>query len=1483
LPPGYALFTRKDVDSEQQRLSIGRRLFGPLFRDSTEGPFRLLAISDWQQMTGQIPVDKGLQQQADECIRRIGQASQLANLQASGSGVITWHQVLENYLLSVVAQDSPQSYEFWIDRQVLADLQVDTNEVDVAAEQPADSLALGKELLTRSHLSLLVSEKAIVLTTRSGMREVLDFQGVDDKSVVQPIAVDRLASQIRRQSATKVQRFTRLRQWLGQGQVKASSSPWLLLRQAPYTQISDSRWSRHLFAMKPGDESRLVVCRPLVLHSFAWAGLLIWTGLFTWLFATRPVILVRVVLLSGFVALLAPSNLYPAPTCLFLGSLLAGLLVLTWRQVDSDESEPLPGTELSFDLRPIPRTLASILLLLGLGGWTLWAYGDDMVDQQAKETPVEKVYRLLIPVDDKNQPVGQYDYLPETFFDELHRRAAKVSQKEEQLGWLMKEAQYVVESDWLAVRNGQQGLSLVATIHLDVLQPDQVVSVPIPRETVELSDPQLNGQEISPNWSVEGNAFLVEIEEPGTYVLQYRLRPIVRSIAGKRAVQFRIPGIPMSQLRFPNSTEMPEISILKSLGAVGRQLPSGDLVASLGACGQLGFSWTWQAPETMLPAQTSVEQLTWMKVSPHSIVVDTQFRFSVLRGTVKQVQLQVDPRLRILPLRAGQLVRGTPRVREGDINTILVELSEPMDRDFTLPVSFYMNETSGVGQLQMPTLEAVADRIVSRQLAVSVSDRLEWESSPVTELRQMTPAQFLQKWGTADPPDFALRLGAEETEWKLATRRRVAQTKGTGQLDMKVMEKRLSVQTEMAIETTGSPVFQHRLQLPVGFRVQLVNLSQGDQELSIRTEVSKDHRLTIFLSEGVIGKQQLYVKGELFHDGTTVQIPRLELETGELVTRQLRIYREPEVLVQVKGLSANEQVQKNKVGQFQTGHGRLVAAWEEVPLKLKGASSEQTLSVQLNPSRLQTRAVTQVYRQESAWWAAIDCEVNVVEGVCDELELDIPDAWAGPFQLIPEMPFQINRLPGVPQRRMVIRPENAQATNFKVRVTGPLVLPAGGVRIPEIQLLGVQRSIRYVVMPNRLDQQKLAWETSGLQRIETLPKTLVVANDTANTTVARVVADNFRARVKEVQQFETAPFIHLADVHVGWSTDGECSGVATFDLEPAGRRECVLRVPTPYRLVSVRVAGLPGVLEELDKSRFKLQLGPSQLAQRIEVVYRGRVAIKTTVFKRVKIVAPTIEGFPVGQTLWTVRAPNSVGTGRSRNSQGTTTMEQQLYQRLNTVITILEAVTENGPELTTERMNDWFQPWKDRFVKVETTWKQRQLAEEAGEQDAELLAAMERYRQLEERLGSASTDSSQTTGTSRGADLSEVWQTVVVGNDMLSHFEGEQTQLELVYPGMRRSSDFSLRLLVALAWLLAAGCCWQLHQRGILGEWWARWPYVAGACMGLAWWLWLRPSLLGLVIMGFSALAALLPSWVPQRQSRGTPESMTVTSHPQAR
>jgi hypothetical protein len=50
-------------------------------------------------------------------------------------------------------------------------------------------------------------------------------------------------------------------------------------------------------------------------------------------------------------------------------------------------------------------------------------------------------------------------------------------------------------------------------------------------------------------------------------------------------------------------------------------------------------------------------------------------------------------------------------------------------------------------------------------------------------------------------------------------------------------------------------------------------------------------------------------------------------------------------------------------------------------------------------------------------------------------------------------------------------------------------------------------------------------------------------------------------------------------------------------------------------------------------------------------------------------------------------------------------------------------------------------------------------------------------------------------------------------------------------------------------------------SRGVLADWLARWTAAAGVLLGLAWWLWLRPSPLGWLIVAVSLAAALFPGW----------------------
>ena len=67
------------------------------------------------------------------------------------------------------------------------------------------------------------------------------------------------------------------------------------------------------------------------------------------------------------------------------------------------------------------------------------------------------------------------------------------------------------------------------------------------------------------------------------------------------------------------------------------------------------------------------------------------------------------------------------------------------------------------------------------------------------------------------------------------------------------------------------------------------------------------------------------------------------------------------------------------------------------------------------------------------------------------------------------------------------------------------------------------------------------------------------------------------------------------------------------------------------------------------------------------------------------------------------------------------------------------------------------------------------------------------------------------------------------------------------------------RLAGIAGFLVAVGLAALLFRRGLLGNWFVRWPYVFGVGIGLAWWLWLSPSVVGLLIV----LAVLLRQHLP--------------------
>ena len=92
------------------------------------------------------------------------------------------------------------------------------------------------------------------------------------------------------------------------------------------------------------------------------------------------------------------------------------------------------------------------------------------------------------------------------------------------------------------------------------------------------------------------------------------------------------------------------VQVPSACGAVRVEKDPPRLLADLGPAERLTVRWQEGAASAMAGPGLNAEQLVWLKVQPGSLVITTKFKLHVGEGQIQQVQLAVDPRLRLLPL-----------------------------------------------------------------------------------------------------------------------------------------------------------------------------------------------------------------------------------------------------------------------------------------------------------------------------------------------------------------------------------------------------------------------------------------------------------------------------------------------------------------------------------------------------------------------------------------------------------------------------------------------------------------------------------------------------------------------------------------------------------------------------------------------------------------------------------------------------------------
>ena len=985
-------------------------------------------------------------------------------------------------------------------------------------------------------------------------------------------------------------------------------------------------WPRYDLELPIGDEAGLVVYRPGVFRAWSIA-----IAIAAAMVALRMVGRAELLPIAGLIA--AAAWMLAAPWAwLAAGAaigLAAGGLAGLFRPWPAAPGERQPRAPISTIVLAGGQAggaiLLAVLLLTPAPGRAAPA-----------DPPAARTWRVVIPVDGQQQPVGDYVFLEPEFHEALHKLSA--GSPAALPAWLLESARYELPA---APRNDPlrpaiDELRLLFDIF--TLEPAATVALPLRREQLVLAPgrARVDGQPAQLDWSADGRLLRLTAPSPGRHRLELTCAAALRREAGGLVLDLAIPPAARAAAVLPagSKAEFP---------AAAADAAGGSRVVELGTLSRLIARWP-DAGQSSSAAGSDVEQLFWWRIRPGSVIVEGRFLRAGGGPPPRELVLAVDPRLRLIAGSGGSAVARVAPV-EGAANLVRVELSEAAAPETPIKLSWLWPDAGAAGTLVLPSVSAQNVRVRRSWIAATVEPTLTAEpASPLPA--PPTPAEFLAAWGDplAAAPTLVIGSPPQDDLPALRVAPRTAEPHAAQTIDWSLSAT--AATARLSVQFSGVPVsrWTHRVSLPPQLKVQSAALRQGGRDAAIRWTQQADGSLAVALLEPPATEQTLTVTAEMpiARERPRLPLPALRPQQTTLGAASLRIFRTPDVRISLQDPAGWTRQDDPQVGQHLENLeplGRLVAV-----LHSGGAIGDTQPRVNRAPNepRLSGTLLTRVQEDDGDWWAEARLDLAVAGGLLDQVRLALPAEWSGAIE--PAAEHEFVTLPGDARRQLLVRPQQAVSDRLQLTIRGPLQSGPAGMAAPEVTLLDPAQLERLILLDTRSGAEQIDWETTGLQALpqESQSRDALLPPEwqSAGGDVMRVVAPHFTAAARFRPAAVAAPRVLLADCAAQVHTGGTATLVSTFTVEPHGAAETTFEVPPGWRLVQAQLDGALTLARPAGVRSWKIAAPSAQLPYRLTLVTAGRLPLA----------APQLADLSVQRTAWTVsgeRARSATAEGRS--------------------------------------------------------------------------------------------------------------------------------------------------------------------------------------------------------------------------------------------
>ena len=1191
-----------------------------------------------------------------------------------------------------------------------------------------------------------------------------------------------------------------------------------------------------------GEQPSIMVIGRKYTLALAWSAFLISASIFWWIgrYTLRVTLLFTPLIL--LCSLLIPYPLVPISALTLIGCLL-GTLAAMLPSKSARRAEVAPS-EIAGAVG------VSALLLLALAPLSS-AVADDTETPAPTPVPVPAPYEVLVPIDPEGKAQDSY-YLPAPLYAALRRLQQAPTADDIPV---ITDAMYDVQLVSGATADRFELAPVRATLSVFIPTASRSLRVPFRKEDMQVVDVRVGGQQIPFRWTQASDALELDFQDEGEFEVTIEFSP-AKGVTPEQRLDLPIPAIPSSRILASVPNGAPKLDFPQSRGASTHDSDRRTYNVQHGPAERLVIDWSGSATATAQP-KAPTQQLTRLTIEPGAAVVDLQLEYSPQEQTFPSVDLDVDPRLRVIRTVINGMMCESSISRVGNLNRVAITVDEAVDvatDGMQINASFLVTEASGLGHLLIPRITPATQPAARHWLGISVAPDLEVDTTFDEDVAFLTPSEFENAWGKEDP---TLKLAADlSTAFKSGTIKtffKPTQLTLDEHVSLTVADRAADIAYQATVDVREGELGQLPWRVPDACSVESIVVQQGDRKIPTTWTRAASGQLIAAVAQPLQDEFTIALKARVELPASGSPLPTVWLNQTASRTHRVDVYqtRSAEVAVTFTG-PGSEAIEVTDEALEITSPSWPTAAFLISDYE---AITTSKLVTRRNRAVVNGVSLTTLTSHDAQWISQFTLAGQVPQGRLDYVQLQCPVEWGDDFTISPGFEFELGSPSTGLTRSILIRQLQGKPFRgpFEFTLAAPFT-PADEelTLLPTIHTPGIEAVQQFVALPKSLGEQEITWNFNGLRRAA-VPRPFEKQAELSQFTLFRATKDTYRATLQQDSEQIPPPQIGLLDCQLQIAGAKTWQGCLTANVRNPRTPGCTVRIPDNVKILEVLVDSKVANTS-LDDGLLKISFGKRRLPVTCEIVFSGTLttaaALKTSTLR-----FPEIMDIPVEQTIVSVANADPYVSWKPAGKPCTTS-EHRLRQLEDVSATINYALSDQlaAPKETRER---WYSHWIERYANDrQQALQQRSLLTSSS--DSLVQELDQQQLQLANKLGMEATCQTALAGSPKVRHRSNQRSPQAASRFAIQQ-PGSATTLSIDLMRKRaRISDTETWLgRLAIFMLACTGCL--LVRRHHVTSLIHRFGFSLLLATGLFWFLYLKPNFIGVAMMLLSIALAFLP------------------------